>query len=494
MDRMREQSQFRDRRLLSGFTELLRNSRMSWSLSRHVSMVFLILVLIGEAGVAVFVMRDLGRSYAMVERMYTGSVQGLLRIGDMQYDAQETRRSTLYALTTNDGNLQVTYADQSRDADRGVTEGIAQVLADARTNEQYKARQQLANDWSDYLKVRDEVLGLILEGSPKEAVHLDLSLGVPEFERVRSDLDKVKKSYDEQASQQLATVADLSRASMTRLTAALVLGLFLGTFAIWAIQRSRMRNAIQLAHLQMDFVASVSHELRTPLTAILTAAENIRDGLVLSPERLFEHGSVITDQATQLMDTVDQVLLFSAARERKLSHPLREVRVDEVIEDALRSTQGLMNAAGFLVETTIEPDLPPIIVDVSVLSQCIQNLIANAVKYSRAKHWIGISACMNRDQNEIQISVRDRGIGIHDSDLKRIFEPFYRSPQVIAAKIQGTGLGLSIAKRSAEAFGGDLTVSTEVGTGSVFTVHLPAAKGVRQKASNVESAMGGARA
>jgi signal transduction histidine kinase len=494
VDRTQEQSQSRGRRLLSGFAELLRNSRISWSLSRHISMVFLVLVLMGEAGVALFVMRDLGRSYATVERMYTGSVQGLLRVGDMQYDAQETRRSTLYALTTNDGNLQVTYADQSRDADRGVTEGIAQVLADARTAEQYKSRQQLANDWSDYLKVRDEVLGLILEGSPKEAVHLDLSLGVPEFERVRSDLDKVKKNYDEQASQQLATVAELSRASMTRLTAALVLGLFLGTFAIWAIQRSRMRNAIHLAQLQMDFVASVSHELRTPLTAILTAAENIRDGLVLSRERLFEHGSVITEQATQLMETVDQVLLFSAANENKLSHPLREVRVSEVIEDALRSTQSLIDEGGFFLETTIEPDLPPIIADVSVLSQCVQNLIANAVKYSGTKRWIGLSARMNREQNEILIGVRDRGLGIHDSDLKRIFEPFYRSPQVIAAKIQGTGLGLSIAKRSAEAFGGDLTVSTAQGSGTVFTVHLPAPKRAQQKVSNAESAIGGARA
>jgi len=103
--------------------------------------------------------------------MYNGSVQGLLRVGDMQYEAQETRRSTLYALTTNDGNLQVSYADQSRDADRRVTEGIAQYLANARTAQETRSGEQLAKDWTDYLRVRDEVLGLILEGSPKEAVH-----------------------------------------------------------------------------------------------------------------------------------------------------------------------------------------------------------------------------------------------------------------------------------------------------------------------------------
>jgi signal transduction histidine kinase len=469
----------------------------SWvgrGLSRHASTILLFLVLLGEACLAIFVMLDLGRSYSMVEKMYNGSVQGVLRIGDMQYEAQETRRSTLYALTTNDGNLQVAYADQSRAADRGVTEGIAQYLAQARTTQEMQTGQRLSKDWNDYLKVRDEVLGLILEGSPKEAVHLDLNLGVSEFDRVRRDLDQVKQSYDEQASLQLSTVAELSRASMTRLIAALVLGLFLGTMAIWVIERGRARGAMQLAQLQMEFVASVSHELRTPLTAIMTAGENIRDGLAASPERIFEQGCVITDQAQQLMEVVDQVLLFSATREAKLAHSLRELRVSEVIEHALASTRNLITEGGFSVETKIDPDLPSVIADPSVLSQCVQNLIVNAVKYGGNKRWIGVSAYMDREENAILISVQDRGIGIEEAELSRIFEPFYRSPQVKSAKIKGTGLGLSIAKRSAEVFGGELTVSTEVGVGSVFTVHLPVAKDIRGKLSSAESAIGGARA
>ena len=479
---------------MSALPERMRNSWLARGLSRHISMVLMALLLLGEAGVALFVIRDLGRSYASVEKMYTGSVQGLLRIGDMQYDAQETRRSTLYALTTTDGNLQVAYADQSRDADRGVSEGITQYLAAAQTARETRAGRQLAKDWNDYLKVRDDVLGLILESSPKEAVHVDLDLGVPEFDRVRHDLDDVKQSYDEQASQQLATVAKLSRASMARLTTALVLGLLLGTIAIWAIQRSRMRSAMQLAQLQMDFVANVSHELRTPLTAILTAGENVRDGLAAGRDGLFEQGSVITNQAQQLMEIVDQVLRFSATREAKLTHLLREVRVDEIVDDAMHATQNLIDGAGFSVETTIEPDLPSITADLSVLSQCMQNLIANAVKYSKGKRWIGISARLDQEESAILVSVEDQGIGIPPSDRERIFEPFYRSPEVTAARIHGTGLGLSIAKRSAEVFGGKLTVSTEMGVGSVFTVHLPVSKNIRQKASSAESAARGAPA
>jgi len=457
-------------------------------------MVLLGLLVLGEAGVALFVIRDLGRSYASVQKMYTRSVQGLLRIGDMQYEAQETRRSTLYALTTADGNLQVAYADQSRDADRGVTDGVAQYVAEAQTVRESRAGEQLSKDWHDYLKVRDDVLGLILEGSPKEAVRLDLNRGVAEFDRVRRDLDNVKRSYDEQASQQLATVAQLSRASMARLSTALVLGLLLGTIAIWAIQRSRMRSAMQLAQLQMDFVANVSHELKTPLTAIMTAGENIRDGLAFSADHLFEQGSVITNQAHQLMEIVEQVLLFSATREAKLTHLLREIGVNEVIEEALHSTQNLIDGAGFSVEIKIEPNLPAITADLSVLSQCLQNLIVNAVKYSRGKRWIGISARLDEDEPAILMSVEDQGIGIPTSDLEQIFEPFYRSPEVTAARIGGTGLGLSIAKRSAEVFGGKLTVSTELGVGSVFTVHLPVLTSIRQKASSAQRAVGGARA
>jgi signal transduction histidine kinase len=484
---------FGSRRLALAVPTLIGKSWLGRILSRHLSIVSLLLVLVGEAGVAVFVMRDLGRSYATVENMYNGSVQGLLRVGDMQYEAQETRRSTLYALTTTDGNLQVAYADQSRDADRGVTEGIAQYLAHARSAQETRAGQQLAKDWTDYLKVRDEVLGLILEGSPREAVHLDLNLGVSEFDHVRRDLDDAKKSYDAEASQQLATVAELSRASMARLTAALVSGLFLGTIALWAIQRSRMRSAVQLAQLQMDFVASVSHELRTPLTAILTAAENIRDGFALDREGLFEQGSLITDQANQLIAIVEQVLLFSATRQAKSTYFLREVCVNDVIEDALRSTQTLTERAGFSIEIKIEPDLPPVIADLSLLSQCLQNLIVNSVKYGSGKRWIGISARMDQDENMVLMSVQDQGIGIDAADLTRIFEPFYRSPRVVGARIRGTGLGLSIAKRSAETFGGQLTVSSQLGVGSEFTVHLPVATEVRQEASSAESAIGGAR-
>lgn len=438
---------------------------------RQVPTILLVLLLLGESGIGVFVIRDLTTSYAAVQKMYSGSVQRLLRFGDLQYHAQETRRTTLYALTTNDGNLQVEYADQSRNADRMVTQAIARYLAEARTPQEADAVRRLANDWTAYLQVRDDVLGRILESSPKEAVQLDLRSGVPQFERVRQDLNEIEENYQQHASQQLATVRTLLRRSTIRLLLALGFGLLFGSLAIWVIQKMRLHSALQLANLQMDFVASVSHELRTPITAILSAAENLRDGMVTKPEDIVEQSTVVADQAFQLGRLVDQVLLFASPAQSGI---LGEVQVYEIVQDALRYTSSMLQEGGFTVEQQIEPGLPHLVGDLAVLSQCLQNLIVNAVKYGAANKWIRISAMMDERNHELQIRVQDRGMGINDADLPHIFEPFYRSPLAVKAHIKGTGLGLSIAKRSAEAFGGTLSVSSEVGVGTVFTVSLPA--------------------
>ena len=116
--------------------------------------------------------------------------------------------------------------------------------------------------------------------------------------------------------------------------------------------------------------------------------------------------------------------------------------------------------------------------DLLAASQLLQNLITNALKYGCEQRWIRVRA-IAVDQGvlgkEVQISVSDRGIGISDSDLPRIFEPFYRSPTVTDAQIHGTGLGLALARRMAEAMRGQLTVTSDPGRGSTFTLHLPCA-------------------
>jgi signal transduction histidine kinase len=235
-------------------------------------------------------------------------------------------------------------------------------------------------------------------------------------------------------------------------------------------------RAQRLAKLQMNFVTTISHELRTPLTVITSAADNIAHGVVDGRQQLTQYGSVIGNQARQLSGLVEQILLFAAAREGQQRYSPRPLKVSDILEAALANTSGLIRAGGFTVDQRIASGLPRVMGDLSALSQCLQNLITNAIKYSGEQRWIGIEARLVDQAHlgkEVQVTISDHGIGISSEDLPHIFEPFYRSSSVAAAQIHGTGLGLPLAKSIAETMKGALTVTSSLGQGSAFTLHLP---------------------
>jgi len=445
--------------------------------SRYSSALLLFFTFCAVTVVGLFVIRDLRRTDIEEQHTYTRSVLSLHRIAALEYQTQETRRSTLYALSTADSNLHVKYADQSREADHLVSEGITAYLANARTANELDIGKRLERDWSTYLSVRDEVLASILEGSTKEAVDLDLTGGMQSFDRVRQDLAEIERVYDQQASEQLSNVDATSRRTIIRVTAVLAITLLATIASVWTIQRIRMTGAIQLARLQMEFVASVSHELRTPLAVISSAGDNIADGLVKGTDDLKKYGAAIQNQSRQMTELVDQILLFSATRDRKNQAAFTTLEVPKILDSVIEQASDSVRASGFQIELEIEPALPPVKGDPAALARCLQNMIVNAVKYSGKSRWIGVRAFLSHSQlrgrTEIQIAVRDRGIGIAKSELAHVFEPFYRSPAVVAEQIHGTGLGLSVSQNIAEAMGGHLTVASELGSGSVFTLHLP---------------------
>jgi signal transduction histidine kinase len=246
--------------------------------------------------------------------------------------------------------------------------------------------------------------------------------------------------------------------------------------ATMAVIGLNSRKSRRLAQLQMDFVASVSHELRTPLTGIVSAAQNIADGIVDDKTRVRRYGAAIVNQAQQLTELVEQILLFSAADKPRHRYHLQAVSVEELIECALTNTASLIRASAVTVERQVPLGLPCVMVDFNAFSQCLQNLIVNGVKYGGEQSWLAISAAekdLPEHKKEIVIAVEDRGIGIEKHELKHIFEPFYRTPIATAAQIHGTGLGLPLAKSIVEAMGGRLTVESEPRKGSTFTIHLP---------------------
>jgi signal transduction histidine kinase len=130
--------------------------------------------------------------------------------------------------------------------------------------------------------------------------------------------------------------------------------------------------------------------------------------------------------------------------------------------------------------------------DPVAISQCLQNLISNAIKYGgehpRLTLRVFAAPSENAEGRELLICVDDCGIGIDPAELSSIFDPFYGSPRVNAARIHGTGLGLSLAKRIAESMGARLSVVSELSVGSTFTLHLRIAKG-----DELQTAMGPSR-
>jgi signal transduction histidine kinase len=277
-----------------------------------------------------------------------------------------------------------------------------------------------------------------------------------------------------------AFVADMERRGL-----ALSFGaLFLVVASLSMLVITSVR-AQRLARLQMDFVTAVSHELRTPLTIIGSAADNIANGVIDHTPQLREYGTVIGEQTTHLSGLVERVLLFAATRDGRPRDVTESLGPADIIDAVLASTEGLIRAGQFTVERDVPPNLPPVLGERIAVSQCIENLITNAIKYSRDERRIGIRARVvdaGNNQRHVQISVSDSGIGIAADDMPHIFEPFYRSAAVRRAQIHGTGLGLALAKQLAESMGGTLTVVSEPGRGSTFTLSLHCAESDAEQA------------
>ncbi len=227
-----------------------------------------------------------------------------------------------------------------------------------------------------------------------------------------------------------------------------------------------------LAAMQMDFVASISHELRTPLAAMLSAGQNIADGF--APD-LRRYGSIITNQSRQLIDLVDQILLFAAMKDGKKEYVIEPVAVDGILKTLQKTTLPILEQQGFAVEIQIPDEIPAVMGDAQGILRCLQNLLENAAKYGGDSRWIGIRVEVHNSPDwgrEVAISVADHGIGVDAQELEHICDPFYRGARVIAAQIHGSGLGLAVVRHIMKAIGGRLSVASEQGQGSVFTLQL----------------------
>lgn len=240
--------------------------------------------------------------------------------------------------------------------------------------------------------------------------------------------------------------------------------------SIIAIVVSAMRSRA-FAQRQVDFVSSVSHEFRTPLAVIYSAGENLADGVAKDKEQVSRYGDLIKGEGKKLSAMVEQILEFAGARSGKKKYNFAKADLAEITRDAVAACSSIASEKDFVLDTAIPETLPIGRADSEALLRAVQNLIANSIKYSNGSRWARVAA--ENGGGTVKISVEDRGIGISPDDAKKIFEPFFRSAEVVDAQIHGNGLGLSLVKEIAEAHGGSVSVTSEIGKGSKFTIEVP---------------------
>ncbi len=235
----------------------------------------------------------------------------------------------------------------------------------------------------------------------------------------------------------------------------------------------------ELQQMKNDVMALVTHELRTPLTAIQGMSE-VLSQFELDAERRREMHLAINDEAKRLAQMIDQYLdltrLESGARPLRLA----PVRVAALLERALLMLEPIAAQREIRILRRFAPNLPAVLADADLLARAVNNLVTNAIKYSPVRTEVILEARLSGEAgDELKIEVADHGHGIPPGDLERIFEKFYRVPRVEDADVPGTGLGLAFVREVAEMHGGRITVESEVGVGSVFTLHLPLMRPMR---------------
>jgi len=225
----------------------------------------------------------------------------------------------------------------------------------------------------------------------------------------------------------------------------------------------------RLEHVRQEFLSNVSHELRTPLTSILAFVETLENGAIEDPESSQRFLSIIRKNASRMQGLIDDILELTAIEGGNVTLRAAPVELHDVVQDVCDSLNAKAAAQGVVLENKVDPEVM-VYADARRLEQMLTNLIDNAIKFSREHGSVVIS---HEPGERDRILVRDNGDGIPAQHLERLFERFYRVDRARSREMGGTGLGLAIVKHLALLHGGEVTVSSELGKGSTFTIHLP---------------------
>lgn len=211
-------------------------------------------------------------------------------------------------------------------------------------------------------------------------------------------------------------------------------------------------------------LADISHELRTPLSVIQGRLEGLLDGVYPRDD---SQVAMVLEESRVLARLIEDLRTLAVAEDAGLRLAKTATDLGDLAREVAASFRTQAEVAGVQVRVTAIPDLPTVQVDPERIRQVLNNLIANALRYTPTGGQVEVT-CARQDATRVVVTVRDNGAGISPEDLPRIFERFYKS-----ADSRGAGLGLAIAKRLVEAHGGEISAESAPGTGTSIRLHLP---------------------
>jgi len=228
----------------------------------------------------------------------------------------------------------------------------------------------------------------------------------------------------------------------------------------------------RLEIVRQEFLSNVSHELRTPLTAIIAFVETLENGAIEDAESCQRFLSIIRKNASRMHSLIDDILELTAIEGGNVQLRAAPVDLYMLVEDVCASLAAKAAAQNVTLKNNVEPEVM-VYADERRLEQMLTNLIDNGIKFSREHGTVAINyESGTRDK----ILVQDNGDGIPSQHLERLFERFYRVDRARSRDMGGTGLGLAIVKHLALLHRGEVTVTSELGKGTTFIIHLPKAE------------------
>jgi two-component system sensor histidine kinase BaeS len=231
---------------------------------------------------------------------------------------------------------------------------------------------------------------------------------------------------------------------------------------------SERLNSLEKARRQL--LANLVHELGRPLGALRSAIQALAGGAGSDPQLLQDLTTGMDEEAARLQHLLEELAHLHDQVLGTLELDFQPVALSEWLPKVLRPWQEAAQDKRLTWHTDIPIDLPVISADPNRLASAVENLVSNAIKYTHSGGWVSASAAV--DEREVMIQVSDSGSGVLAEEQKKIFDPFYRGNQGKRFK-QGMGLGLSIARDIVDAHGGRISLESEPGKGSQFTIYLP---------------------